>query len=60
MANSLFDDSGLPSNRIRQVNEIPGRCVLYEIPEASFLSISLSLFVGGGALAPGSYLCGEY
>jgi hypothetical protein len=34
-------------------------CVVYELPGASFLSISLSLFVGGTALAPGSYLCGN-
>ena len=29
-------------------------CVVYEIPGASFLSISLLLFVGVTALAPGS------
>jgi len=35
-------------------------CVVYEIPGASFLSISLLLFVGGRVSAPGSYLCGNY
>ena len=34
-------------------------CVLHEIPGASFLSISLLLFVGVRALAPRPCLCGE-
>ena len=36
------EDSGLPSDPIRQVKEIPGVCVRDEIPGASFLSISLT------------------
>jgi hypothetical protein len=35
-------------------------CVVYEIPGASFLSISLLLFVGVRALVPGSYVRDSY
>ena len=59
MARILSEDTGLPSDSIRQVKEIPGGCVVYEIPGASFLSISLSLFVNVRPRSVDSTVCGN-